>query len=198
MTRWNVLLIVLLFSFAPGVAMGGAALSAYERGDFETALRLYGAAAEKGDADAQFHLGEMYLYAHGVEKDPVRAVEWYTKAAALNHARAQGMLGTIHENGWGIERNPARALLWYGRAANNRDPWGMAGLGEMIQRGDGTDADPVAAMTWFLLAIRHGGRFYHDFRDNLAPELTPEQMAEARRRAKAWKPEKVEDEKTGN
>lgn len=37
--------------------------------------------AEKGDADAQYHLGLYYFYGDGVKKDLEKAVFWFTKAA---------------------------------------------------------------------------------------------------------------------
>jgi len=48
--------------------------------------------AERGDASAQFCLGHMYETGLGVEKDDVKAVEWYRKAAEQGHAKAQDKL----------------------------------------------------------------------------------------------------------
>ena len=42
--------------------------------------------ADKGDLGAQYNLGMMYEYGHGVNKDFSKAFEWYKKAAE------QGML----------------------------------------------------------------------------------------------------------
>jgi uncharacterized protein len=38
------------------------------------------AKAEKGDAGAQFNLGKMYDFGHGVTKDEAEAVKWYRMA----------------------------------------------------------------------------------------------------------------------
>ncbi len=49
---------------------------------YEQVLRSFREAAEKGDADAQLHLGRMYMYGYGVKRDHKKAQEWLRKAAA--------------------------------------------------------------------------------------------------------------------
>lgn len=44
--------------------------------------------ANKGDADAQFHLGLMYGNGEGTPQDYKQAVKWYTKAANKGDADA--------------------------------------------------------------------------------------------------------------
>ena len=44
-------------------------LTAYESGDYATALREWEPLAEQGDADAQFFLGEMYWRGQGVPQN---------------------------------------------------------------------------------------------------------------------------------
>ncbi len=51
------------------------------------------------DPSAQFNLGEMYEYGLGVQKDDVKAFEWYSKAAAQGYAPAQNNLGIMYEYG---------------------------------------------------------------------------------------------------
>ncbi len=68
-----------------------AAVEAYERGDYATALaglwdRL---AAELGLAAAQHNLGVMYDRGEGVPKDNAEAVRWYRLAAEQGADRAQ-------------------------------------------------------------------------------------------------------------
>jgi TPR repeat protein len=44
--------------------------------------------AEKGSPEAAFTVGQMYEEGRGVERDPVKALEWYKKAAALKQPDA--------------------------------------------------------------------------------------------------------------
>ena len=49
-------------------------LAAYERGDYQTALREWRPLAEQGDAQAQYNLGLMYYHGTGVSQDYAEAV----------------------------------------------------------------------------------------------------------------------------
>ncbi len=59
-------------------------MTAYQRGDYATALREFRRLAEQGDAEAQFNLGSMYYHGYGVPQDYVQAHMWY-KLAASRH-----------------------------------------------------------------------------------------------------------------
>jgi TPR repeat protein len=63
--------------------------------DDEEAVRWFGMAGEAGNADAQFHLGQMYVLGRGVTKDPRQAAEWYRRAADQGHEDAQKALGLV-------------------------------------------------------------------------------------------------------
>jgi hypothetical protein len=58
------------------------ARAAYGRGNYATALWLFGRLAEQGDADAQYNLGLMYKTGQGGAQDYVQAYMWFTLAAA--------------------------------------------------------------------------------------------------------------------
>ncbi len=57
--------------------------------EMDDAAALLRAAAEQGDASAQYNLGLMYLEGQGVKQDNVEAYAWIRTAAA------QGKLGTL-------------------------------------------------------------------------------------------------------
>ena len=67
-------------------------------GDNFTSLRK---AAEQGDIDAQYELGNCYYNGRGVSEDKAEAVKWYRKAAEQGHVNAQYQLGFLYEIGWG-------------------------------------------------------------------------------------------------
>ncbi len=54
---------------------------AYERGDYDTALKEFRPLAEQGETVAQWSLGIMYERGRGVPQDSVQAYRWYTLAA---------------------------------------------------------------------------------------------------------------------
>lgn len=53
------------------------------------AVLIYNQAADKGCAEAAFHLGELYEQGDGLPQDYQQAIEWYTKAIALYHPSAE-------------------------------------------------------------------------------------------------------------
>ncbi len=55
------------------------------------------AAAQQGDAEAQYRLGLFYDRGVGVKKDRGAAVKWYRKAASQGHVKAQEALELIYE-----------------------------------------------------------------------------------------------------
>jgi TPR repeat protein len=56
------------------------------------AAKWYTKAAEQGDADAQYLLGEMYISGQGVKASDEKAIQWLRKAAKQGHAKAQKRL----------------------------------------------------------------------------------------------------------
>jgi TPR repeat protein len=59
------------------------------RPDFEQAVHWYRIAAEAGDADGQYNLGDMYEHGNGVEYDLEEAMKWYGAAALQQHPEAE-------------------------------------------------------------------------------------------------------------
>ena len=53
------------------------------------AVLIYNQAAEKGCAEAAYHLGELYEKGEGLPQDYQCAIDWYTKAVSLYHPSAE-------------------------------------------------------------------------------------------------------------
>lgn len=73
-------------------------------------------AAEQGDAEAQFELGQMYYIGSGVEENDEKAAFWYRKAAEQSNMEAQYWLGKMYELGSGLEQDDEQAEFWYRKA----------------------------------------------------------------------------------
>ncbi len=71
-------------------------LTAYNSGDYATAMREWTPLAKQGNAFAQSNLGLMYSKGRGVLQDYKTAVKWYTLAAEQGNARAQYNLGVMY------------------------------------------------------------------------------------------------------
>ena len=106
-------------------------LTAYQSGDFATALRELTPLAEQGDATAQFVLGFMYDEGKGVPKNGKTAVKWYELAAKQGYARAQYALGLMYAEGEGVPENDKTAVKWYEHAAEQGSADAQQNLGLM-------------------------------------------------------------------
>lgn len=97
------------------VAQGLALLQA---GSYQQAYPLVLQAAEGHASEAQYNLGLMYIYGHGVEQDYARARDWLVKAAATDHPGALYDLGAMYMNAEGVELDPLKVLGLYERSAS--------------------------------------------------------------------------------
>ena len=113
------------------------AVAAYEKGDFDTALRELRPLADDGEVEAQFYMAYMYETGKGVERDDGKAAEYYHLAADQGHDRAQFNLGLAFERGRGVEQDLAQSLEWYLLAANQGFPRAQYKVAEMYFAGSG-------------------------------------------------------------
>ena len=106
-------------------------VTAYNKSDYKTALRLWRPLADKGDARAQYNLGVMYHDGQGVARDYAQAVKLYRLAADQGDARAQFNLGLMYADGQGVARDYAQAAKLYRLAADQGDAKAQFNLGLM-------------------------------------------------------------------
>jgi TPR repeat protein len=173
---------------APCGAWGDAfddAVSAYNRGDYASALPVFRVYADAGYSAAQFNLGLMYDEGLGVLQDDREAVRWYRLAAEQGDADAQSNLGLMYDEGTGVLQDYREAVRWYRKAAAQGDAEGMANLGAMYANGTGVPQNFVRAHMWANLAAAAGaGNAAVRNRDRAARQMPPAQIAEAQRLAR--------------
>jgi hypothetical protein len=81
--------------------------------DLDRAVELFRYAATYfRNADAQYHLGRMYLEGAGVKKDMRQSVNWLELAARKGHPQAQALLGRMMFNGETGAAQRARGLMY--------------------------------------------------------------------------------------
>ncbi len=91
----------------------GGEYVAFDRANYQTALKVWMDQAVAGDAEAQNYVGEIHHKGLGTEPDYAKAAEWYQKAAAQGSKRAQINLGSLYESGLGVEQDAEKALNLY-------------------------------------------------------------------------------------
>ena len=160
-------------------------------GDYATALTILFALAESGDIESQRYLGLMYLAGFGgVVEDAVEAVKWYRLAAEAGDASSQLSLGSRYALGDGVVQNHAEAAKWYHRgietyrlAAEAGDAGAQYNLGWVYENGRGVTKDNHLAYMWYDLATAQGNKTAKENRNKVASDMTPTQIAEAKRMA---------------
>jgi len=112
------------------------------------------AAAVRGDAQAQYTLGECFYFGRGVEQNYNYALQWFNNAAQQNYALAQFAIGVCFERGNGVDANINQAVGWMIRAAENKLADAQSWLGNYYLSKDNPNCRE--AVKWFNLAVRQG------------------------------------------
>ncbi|HEV8542411.1 MAG TPA: tetratricopeptide repeat protein [Verrucomicrobiae bacterium] len=166
--------------------------SLYVRGevvpkDETQAAELARKAADQGHAEAQYNLGTLYTGGKGVPKDEKQAAFWFKKAAEAGQPSAQANLGVLYANGEVFDKNMDEAVKWWKKAAEQGQPTAQFNLGQALTEGKALPKDLVEAYKWYYLAAQQGDRQAAQFRDAVAAELDPSQLADALKRARQFK-----------
>lgn len=102
-------------------AMYLLALLYYENGNEKEAYEWFSKAAENGQPDAMYYLGNFYAHPCGfdvVENNESYAIEYWLKAVELGSAKAMCELGWRYRQGWGdIEQDEEKAVKLFEKAA---------------------------------------------------------------------------------
>ena len=106
-----------------------------EKGEFEQAMKELLPAARSGNADAEELIGIMYAMGLGVERDDVRAFDWYLRSSMKGHPGAQSGVGWYYEIGRGMPApDLVRAYTWYVLSAIGGDPDAAISQEEVIKK----------------------------------------------------------------
>ena len=104
-------------------------------------------AAESGDMQAQFEMGELYYHGERAERDLAEALKWYEQASVQGHPDAQYRLGLMHIDGEGVERNLPQAYIILKMAAVNGQDAAMDASDRLTEQ---MSDEEVAAATQVL------------------------------------------------
>ncbi len=93
----------------------------------------------------------------------------------------------------GVPHDDAQAAAWFRKAADQGNTLAQLSLSAMYQKGSGVPQDDVRAHMWFNLAASRApeAELHQEAvnrRDKVAAKMTPDQIAEAQRMAREWKP----------
>jgi len=172
-----------------------AAYAALDKGNYTRSMNLARPLAEAGDARARSLVGYLYYHGRGVKQDDAEALKWFRLAADEGDAQAQLHLGNMYAQGQAVPQDQAKAGKWYRLAAEQGYAQAQYNLGLWYATGAGGETDNVSAHMWFNLAAarfpstdtRNRSLAVRN-RDVVAGRMTAEQLAEAQRLARWWRP----------
>ena len=129
-----------------------AGIEAWQKSDYSAAVAIWRPLAEKGDADAQFNLGQAYRLGRGVPINLAAAQSWFERAADRGHVDAQTTLGLLlFQNG-----NHTGGLRWLKVASDQGEPRAMLVYGTALFNGDGVPQDPILGYAFVSRAAAQG------------------------------------------
>jgi TPR repeat protein len=188
--RWLAAAVLLLWAGLAVAQDFAAGMRAHLEKNYGQSRRVFHALAEAGDARAQFMMGTIYEQGLGVPKDLKTAARWYRLSAEGGNASAQYNLGVFYQFGKGVAKDPAEAVRWLRMAAEQRHGRAQNNLSTFYFMGVGARRDVVEAWKWLTLSaddLKGKGReIALENRVVIEREMTPAQIAEARRRVADW------------
>jgi len=153
---------------------------------------MYQPFIEPTDPESQYERGYQYYWGYGgALRSERQAMKWYLLAAEQGHAQAQYEIGTAFYFGrFLVERDYQEAAKWYQMAADQNDRFAQNALCRMYARGEGVPQNDITGYMWASLVLDEG---YNpdatETRKELEERMTPDQIAEAQRLAREWRPQ---------
>ncbi|RMH35898.1 MAG: hypothetical protein D6690_07660 [Nitrospirae bacterium] len=112
----------------------GGEYVAYDRANYQTALKVWLGQAEEGDPKAQTYVGDIYEKGLGRPPDFAEAAEWYRRAAKQGYGPAKVSLGLLYERGLGVPKDEKKALDLYRSAAGLENLEADFGVSAKVER----------------------------------------------------------------
>ena len=111
-----------------------------------TPILMYRRAAELGDPEGMYNLGESYNDGReGLTKDEEQAIVWFQNAAEAGHGKAIKALAHIYE-----DKDEAKTVQWYRKGVELGHSCCMTNLGVAYSYGEyGLAKDEVKAVEWY-------------------------------------------------
>ena len=143
-------------SQAGAVRLREAGREAFKKKDYAAAVKYYRQAAEMGDAEAQFLLGNRYYNGQGVNTDRAKALYCYEHAARQGYAEAQVLLGQCYLYGDGLTKDERKGIHWLNQAVEHGSSFAKLVLGLCYINGTGVAADPKHGLSLVRSAAEQG------------------------------------------
>jgi uncharacterized protein len=147
-------------------------------------------AAIAGDPEAQFWLGQSYLFGDLGSVDYHDALIWLLRAAAQRYSLAESSLGQMYNEGLGVPKDHLLAAGWYNKAADHAIDFfevneAVVHLG-YLYRDTELSHDYLEAYKWALIIDSGLDPPTNEDVRRAAKHLTKAQTSEGQRMAQEW------------
>ncbi len=151
-TKTAIAALSLCLAAQPVLADVKAGVDAWTRGEYDKAVKEWRDPALKGDADAQFNMGQAYKLGRGVKADLDVAADWYMRAARQGHMQASDSYGhLLHYRGKVTE-----AVPYLQASADRGEPRSQYLLATELFNGNNVSKDWVKAYAYMTRASSAG------------------------------------------
>ena len=127
-------------------------VKAYQKGEFQEAVRQLRIASNEGDPEAQKTLGLMYYTGDGVSENLREGMKWLHMAADQGEESAQLSLGVIYATSESVVQDFAEAERWFLLAGDQGNVEAQFALGQLYILGGVVSKNPSQALYWLNLA----------------------------------------------
>ena len=123
--------------------------------DVPTAVKYLEEAADHGDIESFYLLGEVYYKGFDKFYNPKEAMKWYLKASKYNHGKAEYRIARMYDNGAGVKSSDHEFIKWLKKAAEDNCASAQFYLGDGYGSG-WIESDPKKAIYWMKKSIENG------------------------------------------
>ena len=120
------------------------------------AFELFKQAAENGNIEAQYQLGNCYYLGTGTSADKEKAYEYFRLAAENGNAAAQALLGYGYLSGDIGVIDYRTAYDWFSASAEQDNAYAYGNLGDIYYYGLGTDINYNTAIEYYKKGVEGG------------------------------------------
>ncbi len=117
------------------------------------------AAAEQGEAFAQYYCARACFMGQTGDQGPRQALLWTRRSADQGYAQASFQMARFYYTGMLVKRDSAEGFRWASRAAERGNPEAMGLVAQGYIYGDGTIRDQAKGLEWFQRAVKAGSRY---------------------------------------
>lgn len=128
-----------------------------ENENYTQAMTCFQKAAEKGNAEAEYNIANLYGDGLGIEADIETAAEWLKKSAEKDYPEAQNVLAILYYKGMGVPQDFEKAAKWAKKAAACDMAEAQFVLANLYADGKGVPQDYNKAAELFLKVEKKGG-----------------------------------------